>query len=151
MSTGPPTITSQRTQSARGLTHSSLLSIGKLCDAGCNATFTHATVVITHHDATIMHGSRDPCTGLWRLPLSHTPPNTTTPTVTPEYQCRSVYQTTTLPTLVKYLHAAAFSPTASTWIPAIKRGFFQSWPGLTPELARKYFPQLEATTKGHMD
>jgi hypothetical protein len=68
-------------------------------------------------------------------------------TVTPDYQCHSVYQTTTLPTLVKYLHAAAFNPTASTWIPAIKRGFFQSRPGLMPKLARKYFPHSEATTK----
>jgi hypothetical protein len=37
-----------------------------------------------------------------------------------------------------------------TWIQAIKKGFFQSWPGLSTQAVNGHFPKLEATTKGHM-
>jgi hypothetical protein len=33
------------------------------------------------------------------------------------------------PELIKFLHATAFSPTKTTWLQAIRKGFFQSWPG----------------------
>jgi hypothetical protein len=42
-----------------GLTHSSLVSIGTLCDAGCKATFDRTTVVITNNDDIVMTGPRD--------------------------------------------------------------------------------------------
>jgi hypothetical protein len=37
-----------------GLTHSSLLSIGKLCDAGCKAIFTEHEVKISHNDQVLL-------------------------------------------------------------------------------------------------
>lgn len=51
--------------------------------------------------------------------------------------------------LVKYLHAACFSPTTSTWVKAIKNNNFLSWPGLTPTLVEKYLPTTIATVQGH--
>ena len=53
--------------------------------------------------------------------------------------------------LIQFLHTAAFSPFPSTWIAAIQRGFFQSWPGLTAAAVQKHLPKSEATTKGHID
>ena len=141
-----------------GLTHSSLISIGTLCDAGCTATFDSTHVKITKNDMTLLTGIREHRTGLWRLPLVDPPTlhindhNKITEAPTHKlHQLNSVYSTTTIAALVKFLHAAAFSPVVSTWIKAIKNGFFQSWPGLTATAVHKHFPHSVASTKGHMD
>ena len=47
--------------------------------------------------------------------------------------------------------SAAFSPSPSTWLNAINKGFFQSWPGLTTEVVIKYLPKSPATAMGHME
>ena len=52
--------------------------------------------------------------------------------------------------LVKFLHAAAWSPVTDTWIKAIKNNHFTTWPGLSPELVRKHLPPSVATAEGHM-
>ena len=129
-----------------GLSHSSLLSIGKMCDAGCTALFNKDTVTIHHNGIQILGGTRDTRTGLWRLPL-HQP----VIDVTPSHAINSAYDTDSIPALMQFLHATAFSPVKSTWISAINRGFFQSWPGLTAQMVRKHLPKSVATTKGHLD
>jgi hypothetical protein len=53
--------------------------------------------------------------------------------------------------LAVYLHAACFSPAPSTFIKAIKHGYFASWPGLTTDLITKHLPLQVATCKGHLD
>jgi hypothetical protein len=52
--------------------------------------------------------------------------------------------------LIKYYHAACFSPVQSTWIKAIKRGAFKSWHGLTVDAVKKHFTKAMSTTLGHM-
>jgi hypothetical protein len=42
-----------------GLVHSSLLSIGKLCDAGCEAKFNDQEVAITKNDTKLLQRQRD--------------------------------------------------------------------------------------------
>jgi hypothetical protein len=67
-------------------------------------------------------------------------------------QCANVLQLQTgIRQMVTYLHAAAFSPVKSTWIAAIVKGYYTSWPGLTPSAVQKYYPQTIATAKGHLD
>jgi hypothetical protein len=48
-----------------GLTHSSLISIGKLCNAGCTAIFNAQTVTINKNNTTLLHGNCEFRTGLW--------------------------------------------------------------------------------------
>ena len=53
----------------------SLLSIGQLCDAGCQATFDATTASITYNNKVILTGTRSTATNkLWHLdhPLSTT-------------------------------------------------------------------------------
>ena len=50
----------------------SLISIGTLCDAGCEVTFTTTTVTVTHDKATIMSGTRNP-PGLWQFTIPAPP------------------------------------------------------------------------------
>ena len=49
-----------------------------------------------------------------------------------------------------FYHATCFSPTKRTFVNAIKRNAFASWPGLTVELVNKYLPRTEATIKGNI-
>jgi hypothetical protein len=133
--------------------HSSLgVSIGKLCDAGCEATFGKNKVIVSKDKTTVLTGTSDTRTGLWKFPMrtpehpKHTPVPTTT------FQCASVLQVQTgICHMIKFLHAAAFSPVKSTWITAIKRGYFTTWPGLTTAAVNKQHPQTTATVKGHLD
>ena len=52
---------------------------------------------------------------------------------------------------IKYLHQCAFSPTPRTWIQAVKKGHFKTWPGVTVEAIKRYLPKSEATTMVHLD
>jgi hypothetical protein len=59
----------RRTHLLPGLTHSSLVSIGKLCDEGCEATFDKNKVVVSKDKMPVLTGTRDTRTGLWRFPM----------------------------------------------------------------------------------
>ena len=52
--------------------------------------------------------------------------------------------------LVRYLHAACFSPVHSTWLKAIRNNNFTTWPGLTKSLVEQYLPVSQATVQGHL-
>jgi hypothetical protein len=131
-----------------GLTHSSLISIGTLCDAGCTAEFDQTKVVVKYQNKNILEGPRDTRTGLWRIPMNLTP---TEQTVNTTQQCNNAYKTQSIPDLIKFLHATTFSPTKNTWLKAIKQGFFQSWPGLTYAAVSKHFPTSMDMHNGHME
>jgi hypothetical protein len=122
--------------------------IGTLCDAGCTAKFDQTKVVVKYNNKNILEGPRDNRTGLWRIPMNPTPTEQTT---NKTQQCNNAYRTQSIPDLIKFLHATAFSPTKATWLKAIKQGVFQSWPGLTHAAASKRFPTSMDMHKGHMD
>jgi len=83
-------------------------------------------------------------------------PVTTQPcsTVTPQRLRTRVhlqaYDLPNTPTLIAYLHATAGYPVKSTWLAAIRLGYYKSWPGLTHSLAAKYCPNADETHLGHM-
>ena len=118
-----------------------LTSIGQLCDDGCEATFTKTKVTVTKNGKTIIQGSRDKSTKLWILP--------TKLEGIPEERAYNVYETTNATERVQYLHAAAGYPVPSTWVKAIKKGFYATWPGLTATAVIKNLPKSPQTTKGH--
>ena len=49
--------------------HSSIVSIGKLCDNEWIATFDKHRFIVRKHRDNMIEGYRDPMNGLWRLPL----------------------------------------------------------------------------------
>ena len=53
-----------------GLAAHSLLSVVKLCDAGCDVTFTKIDCTVRMRGRVLMTGKKDTKTGLWMLPLS---------------------------------------------------------------------------------
>jgi hypothetical protein len=86
-------ITARKAHILPGLAHSSLVSIGKLCDAGCEAKFGNQEVVITKNNINLLRGQRDRCTGLWRTPLT----NNEESTITSNRPTMEYNNTTTIP------------------------------------------------------
>lgn len=151
--------------------HSSLISIGQFCDAGCTAIFDALQATILFNNKIVMTGTRKP-PGLWYTDIpthgneidqreqeqTTTASNTiaAATTIIDQHQAQvnaSIATTTTTTTAehIKFLHAAAFSPVTTTWIDAIRNGHFLSWPGLTVEAVNKHLPKSFTTAQGHMD
>ena len=65
------------------------------------------------------------------------------------YVANNAFAMATKPDLAMYYHRAAFSPVLSTFISAIDKGNFSTWPGLTTELISKHLPNSLATAKGY--
>ena len=53
-----------------GLSHSSLVSTRKFCDAGCKVVFDQHECRVYKDGALVHVGDRDPGTNLWRLPIN---------------------------------------------------------------------------------
>ena len=51
--------------------------------------------------------------------------------------------------LAAFLHAACFSPVTSTFLTAISKNHFTTWPGLTEKLVKRHLIGTQATTLGH--
>jgi hypothetical protein len=107
-----------------GLVHNSLISVGQLCDSGCDLTFTQEQVTVSRDGTCVMYGSRDPRSRLWRVDLEKK-------IETKNVQCNHAHDNSNQKDLINYLHAACFSPVKSTWVAAIKNGHFTLCPGLT--------------------
>ena len=55
-----------------------------------------------------------------------------------------------LPNIINYLHEACFYPVKSTWLAAIERGAFETWPYITYQAVQKHLLPSPNTSKGHM-
>ena len=131
-------------------THS-LLSMGQLCDAGCEILFTATCVQVRHNNACILTGPRDATTGLWHLGLVSAPPPDPPIAPVPEQLSLAAVATATPADLVAFAHAALFSPALSTLQLALDRGYISQFPGLTAQSLRKYPPSSIPMIKGHLD
>ena len=65
------------------------------------------------------------------------------------YVANNAFAMATKPDLAMYYHRSAFYPVPTTFISAINKGNFSTWPGLTAELISKHLPKSLTTAKGH--
>jgi hypothetical protein len=131
----------------------SLISLGQLCDNGCDYVLLDRKYASVIKDGvTTIIGLRDPSTGMWLVDMEPSRTPTLLPIRHPTYkhQANSAYEQKTKVQLIDFLHRACFSPTVSTWTQAIEKNFFTTWPGLTADAVRKYLPKSLATAKGHL-
>ena len=63
----------------------------------------------------------------------------------------NVYRLTTKKEIVEYYHVAAGWPVKKTWIAAIQRNAYASWPGLTKHMVHRHLKVREPTVLGHMN
>ena len=95
----------------------------------------------------VMQGHIDPNTTLYMINMAVT---MTEQHIPDTLRANHVYETKSKQELTLFYHAACFSPTKRTFVDAIKRNAFSSWPGLTVEIVNKYLTRTEAIIKGHI-
>ena len=137
-----------------GLTNSSLLSIGQLCDDDCTAIFTKTAMTIYKNAKVLLTGVRNPNDGLWdiTIPTLQEIPNQSNTTNYNHLQANAII-TKDIPKyhLANYLHACAFSPTLTTFQKAISNGHFITWPSIEKINFKKFLHDQTATHLGHLD
>ena len=101
-----------------------LLSVGKLCDDDCTAIFSkHHCTIYNKNNQPVITGIQNHTTGLYEQNIPTHNNNTV-------HQANVTLPTTNLQEHIKYLHQCAFSPTTRTWLQAVKKGHFKTWPGV---------------------
>jgi Reverse transcriptase (RNA-dependent DNA polymerase) len=126
--------------------HTNLIGVTPLTKAGCSVLFQGDTCTITcpGRECTTFYTTPQ---GLWALQvqeLHERPAVGILPTIGNATTCMPA-------DLVAFHHAAFWSPALSTLLRALQEGLIPSLPGLTVALLKKYKPDLEATTMGHLD
>jgi len=110
-----------------------LLSIGHLCDVGCDVAFTTTTITISHNDNVIvLQGHCTPETKLWELDV-HQPLTLHTNTA---------IGSATAADLVAFAQATLFSLALSTLEEALRWGHVPEFSGLTLHSLRKHPPNF---------
>jgi hypothetical protein len=133
----------------------SLLSVPILATHGYTTVF-HAgsegvevyqkdAVKISATTLPVLQGWREQ-SGLWKMGCRLDMMDAET---TPNDHAQNVYDLPSVPSAIRYLHAAAGYPTKATWLKAIKAGNYASWPGVTVESVNAHFPESVETIKGH--
>ena len=144
-----------------GLSHSSLISTRKFCDAGCQVTLDQHSCKIYYQGALVLTGTRDETTGLWKVPIhphrpahhgKHSKLNAPhdSPLVTAPHTAMNMYTLPSKQQQLKYMHQAFFSPPIATLLKAINNNQLQGFPLMKADLVRKYLAPSPATSKGHM-
>jgi hypothetical protein len=62
----------------------------------------------------------------------------------------NVYELPSIEPTIQYLHGVAGFPTKASWLKAICKGNYLSWPLINVKSIAKYFPESEETQKGQM-
>ncbi len=99
-----------------------LLSIGQLCDAGCDVAFTASMVTISHNNSVVLQGQCTAKSKLWELNIC--PP--------PTASANAALRTASAADLVAFAHAALFSPALSTLEEALRQGHLPEFAGINP-------------------
>ena len=144
-----PTLPSTSTKAHvfQELQSASLLSVGQLCDSDCDAVFSkHDLKIYDNKKRIILRGARNFTDGLWDVKLNIPQQTSVQHTVNAVLKIDK----TSKKDLAQYLHACAYSPRKTTFLDAIKKGLFTTWPGLTYDLIKKHLPDTIATSKGHL-
>ena len=147
-----------------GLASHSLLSVIKLCNAGCEVIFNKIGCVVKYRGRIALTGKKCTKTGLWMVPISNKPTQTAQILTQPPQEvlnhlelagwaqefAANIHPTTSQSELAKHLHQIICSPPKITLLRAINNHQLDSFPGLTYDLINKHLPPSTATEKGHM-
>ena len=135
-----------------------LLGIAPFADCGCEAVFTAHDFNLYHNKNLILSGKRH-SQNLWHILLDR-------PDKRPTISRREHLATHIQPVLllhedtrrdrryVQFVHACLGSPTPTTFLTAIQKGFLSGpnqFPRLTAKMVRKYMPNSEAMARGHLN
>ena len=148
------------------MTGYSLVSVVKLCNAGCKVHTTDISCHVIFRGKVVVECHKCTKTGLWMMPLEDLQQEDACSKSDQNQQdaclqksanesaafamnAHNTVTTTTKPELAQYHHQSLFSPTVATLSAAINNHQLDSFPGLTKMLLKK-LPPATATYKGHM-
>ena len=146
-----------------GLASHSLMSVVKLCNAGCEVTLTDIDCQIKHLGRIVLRGSKFTRKGLWMIKLTNTAK--ATPSIrnphqiqtentlfqpTTEHIINNVTPTSSKPVLVMYHHQTLGSLPVPTIAKACHNNQLNTFLGLYSKLILHHLPPSRATAKGHM-
>jgi hypothetical protein len=134
-----------------GMTNSSLISIGQLCDDDCVAVLDKRKLQIFKRNACMLSGTRNKIDGLWDIALPTSRPTSTSRPKAPLQLNAIIRKDISKTNLVQYLYGCLGSPVVSTWKLAIANGNFITWPGIDTLSIDAHLPKNIASAKGHMD
>ena len=126
-----------------GMSNSSLLSIGQLCDADCWALFNKKYLHVFHNARLILTGYRNYTDGLWDVNLHKRPPHASINAIIRKDKTKSE--------MADFLHACAFSPALPTFQAAIRNNNFVTWPGIHTINFEKFLGDKTSIYLGHLD
>ncbi len=140
-----------------GLANRSLMSVIKLCNAGCKVAISDVSCTITSQGQPPIICQKCTTTGFWMIPINEdalqAPNDDTTETQdSPDDTiafAAHAHETSTKAELIQYHHQSLFSPPVATITKALKNNQLAGFPGLTQEILR-HLPPSTATHKGHM-
>ena len=134
-----------------GLSNSSLLSVGKLCNDDCTAVFTKHNFFLLKNKQIILKGHRNWTDGLWDIPFHpHTQSQSTINTTS--HNINYIIQKDQPKfKLASYLHACLFSPFLSTLQKAIQQGNLLTFPNINNINFKNALGPTMATSEGHLD
>jgi hypothetical protein len=138
------------------MSHLSLISTRKFCDAGCKVTFDVDECKVYYEQKLVLSGKRDPQTGLWKVPIN---PTCKTSPVLPHldlavsnrtneqmhHMAANVYTLPFKQQQLKFMHQAFFNPPIHTLIKAMNNGQLEGIPFMKADLVRKYLAPSPAT------
>jgi hypothetical protein len=139
--------------------HLALVSIPKLADAGYTTVFNKNGAAIYDDKTTTFTATNPPVleseqckhTGMWTLNLNPetTISNQEVPTAPPE-TLNVIFDLLSSRETFLWYHASAGFPPKETFVDAVRKGNYTTWPKLTVTLINCYFPDSDETIKGHL-
>ena len=104
------------------------------------------------NDRVVFRGERSKSgDGLWDIPIPQEISNALPSPISSPALNVIIRKNTATRDLIRYLHAACFSPPIKTFLEAVRRNHLITWPGLTPKLITKHLTPSIATAKGHLN
>ena len=133
----------------------SSISISAFCNAGCVAKFDQISCVIAFNTTVILQGTKAFNDKLWHvtLPLSTMlspqPKLPSLPAALPSLHAATLLSSDKA--YVLFAHASLGSPTITTFLSAVQKGYLIHWPRLTVTLINAHIPHTTATALGHLN
>ena len=146
-----------------GLASHSLVSVVKLCNAGCEVTFTKIDCQVKYLGRIILRCSKCTRTGLWMINITNTakftPDISNTQKIqtantliqpTTDHIIKNVIPTSSKPILAMYHHQTLDSPPVPIIVKACRNNQLNTFPSLDSTLILGHLPPSIATAKWHM-
>ena len=137
--------------------HAPLVSIPKLADDNYTTVFDKTDAKVYDATTTKILATKPPVliakrcqqSGLWKMPLD---PQTVADTtiITRKDEINTIFDLPSNKQTARWYHAAAGFPEEATFVDAIRKGNYSTWPGLNVKMMSKHFPESVETKKGHM-